>query len=89
MNKPSIFIDLIIDEKISTDYMRMNTDLPILENNVFGKFIARGMKVETIDTIRLLIRMFKINFNNNKKKDESIQVHLIESHVGYLDIFLL
>jgi hypothetical protein len=51
MNKPSIFIDLITDETISTNYMRMNTDLSIrenLENNVLGKFKAHGTRIEKV-----------------------------------------
>ena len=51
MNKPSIFIDLITDETVSTDYMRLNTDLTIrqnLENNVLGKFKAHGTRIEKV-----------------------------------------
>jgi len=51
MNKPSIFIDLITDETISTNYMRMNTDLAIrehLDNNVLGKFKAHGTRIEKV-----------------------------------------
>ncbi|CAF3860635.1 unnamed protein product [Adineta steineri] len=59
MNKPGIFIDLLIDETISTDYMRLMTDEIIreyLENNTLGKFKLNGKKIEKISTINLLMR---------------------------------
>ncbi|CAF0913540.1 unnamed protein product [Rotaria sordida] len=58
MNKPNIFINLI-NETISTNYMRLNSQLAIRENlekNVLGKFQALGTRIENINTIRLLIR---------------------------------
>jgi len=64
MNKPSIFIDLITDETISTNYMRMNTDLSIrenLENNVLGKFKAYGTRIEKVRySIWILFDIFSI-----------------------------
>lgn len=49
--KPSIFIDLITDEILSTNYMRINTNVSIRENlekNVFGKFQAYGKRIENV-----------------------------------------
>jgi hypothetical protein len=51
MNNPSIFIDLITDERISTNYMRLKSDLPIRENldsHVLGKFKAYGTSIENV-----------------------------------------
>jgi hypothetical protein len=51
IDKPCVFIDLITDQTISTDYMRMKTELTIrenLENNVLGKFQAYGKRIETV-----------------------------------------
>ncbi|CAF4327078.1 unnamed protein product, partial [Adineta steineri] len=59
MNKPGIFIDLLIDETMSTDYMRLTTNETIrehLENNTLGRFKLNGKKIEKINTINLLIR---------------------------------
>ncbi len=51
IDKPSIFIDLITDETISTDYMRMKSELAIREclgNHVLGKFQAHGPRIEKV-----------------------------------------
>jgi len=61
MNKPSIFIDLITDEIISTNYMRMNTDSAIreyLDNNVLGKFKARGTRIEKVRYSEILYKLY-------------------------------
>ncbi|UJR26523.1 hypothetical protein I4U23_007846 [Adineta vaga] len=59
MNKLNIFIDLIMDETLSTGYMRLKCDLPIrdnIENNVLCKVQAFGKRIDRINAIRLLIR---------------------------------
>jgi hypothetical protein len=61
MSKPSIFIDLITDETISTNYMRMNTDSTIrenLENNVLGKFNTRGTRIEQVRDFKILYKSY-------------------------------
>ncbi len=61
MNKPSIFIDLITDEIISTNYMRMNTDSVIreyLDNNVLGKFKARGTRIEKVRYSEIFYKLY-------------------------------
>ncbi len=67
-NKPCIFIDLIADETISTDYMRLNTDLTIrenLENNVLGKFKAHGTKIEKVNHIIISFRFSRTDCVNS------------------------
>jgi hypothetical protein len=51
VNALSVFIDLITDETLSTNYMRLKTDLAIrdsLESNVLGKFKAYGDKIDKV-----------------------------------------
>jgi hypothetical protein len=68
MNKPCIFIDLITDETISTDYMRLNTHLTIrenLENNVLGKFKAHGTKIEKVNHTIISFRFSRTDYVNS------------------------
>jgi hypothetical protein len=64
IDKPRIFIDLITDQTITTNYMRMNTELAIrenLENNVLGKFKAYGKRIEAV---RIFLFFLNIDFND-------------------------
>ncbi|CAM4747562.1 unnamed protein product [Rotaria magnacalcarata] len=56
--KQNVFIDLI-NETMSTNYMRLNSKIEIRENlerNVLGQFNAYGSQIGKINRIRLLIR---------------------------------
>ncbi len=67
-NKPCIFIDLITDETISTDYMRLNTHLTIrenLENYVLGKFKAHGTKIEKVNHTIISFRFSRTDYVNS------------------------
>lgn len=65
MNKPSIFIDLIADETLSTNYMRLKSELDIremLESNVLGKFKAYGTRIEKVRYTKIYLQIKSFNF---------------------------
>ncbi|CAF2054396.1 unnamed protein product [Rotaria magnacalcarata] len=66
--KQNVFIDLI-NETMSTNYMRLNSKIEIRENlerNVLGQFNAYGSQIGKINRIRLLIRMSNRKFHRKK-----------------------